>query len=90
MNRTARTQLASDDDDADADESSVQRTVPAADAVEQRRMQQQTANMTASLAGELGHAALMFLEIDKVVATMLRAESTPGVFVLDPHQAMTQ
>jgi hypothetical protein len=56
------------------------------DAAEQMRSQAATANMTAALAGEVGHAALMFLEIDEIVTKMLRAEHTPAAFVPDPRE----
>jgi hypothetical protein len=54
---------------------------------EQMREQAATANMTAGLAGELGRAALMFLDIDRVVSTKLRAEHTEPEFVPDPREA---
>lgn len=53
----------------------------------QLRDQAATANMTVSLAGELGKAALMFLDVDRIVSQALRAESTPGRFVPDPREA---
>lgn len=42
-----------------------------------------TANMTASLAGELGRTALMFIEVDRIVSEKLRAEHTGPTFVPD-------
>lgn len=59
----------------------------AGDAAEQLRDQAATANMTTSLAGELGHAALMFLDVDRVVSQALRAEHTGPEFVPDPLEA---
>lgn len=52
----------------------------------QQRDQAATANMTASLAGRLGHAALMFLDVDRVVSDKLRAEHTSPEFVPDPNE----
>lgn len=60
------------------------------DVAKQQRDHAATANMTASLAGELGHAALMFLGVDKVVTKALRAEHTPRGFVPDPRQMRPQ
>lgn len=53
----------------------------AGDASAQLHDQSATANMTASLAGELGRAALMFRDVDHIVSTALRAEHTAPVFV---------
>lgn len=58
----------------------------AGSAAEQLHDQAATANMTVSLAGELGHTALMFLDIDRVVSRMLRAEHTQPAFVPDPSE----
>lgn len=49
-----------------------------------------TANMTASLAGELGRAALMFIDVDAAVSVGLRAEHTEPEFVPDPQQQRPQ
>lgn len=53
------------------------------DAESQLRAQSATANMTAALAGELGHAARMFSHVDRIVTSALRAEHTPAVYVPD-------
>lgn len=45
-----------------------------------------TANMTASLAGELGCAAMMFLNVDEVVSKALRATHTGPTFVPDASE----
>lgn len=56
------------------------------DVAAQQHDQAATANMTASLAGELGRTALMFLDIDRVVSKKLRAEHTAPEFVPDPAE----
>lgn len=56
----------------------------------QRHDQAATANMTAALAGELAHAALMFLEVGRVVSEKLRAEHTGPTFTPDPAESRRQ
>lgn len=56
------------------------------DAVAQLHDQSATANMTAGLANELKHATSMFMYVDKIVSTALRAEHTPSTFVPDPQE----
>jgi hypothetical protein len=56
------------------------------DAAAQLHDQAATANMTAALAGELGHAANMFKHVDKIVTAALRAEHSPAVHVPDPRE----
>lgn len=56
------------------------------DQEEQLRMQAATANMTACLSRDLGHAALMFVDVDRVTSRSLRAEHTGGAFVPDPRE----
>jgi hypothetical protein len=53
----------------------------------QVRDQAATANMAASLAGELRHAAEMFGGVDRIVSTAARAEHTEPEFVPDPLEA---
>jgi len=60
------------------------------DAALQRHDQSATANMTASLASELGQAALMFSGVDSVVSGILRAEHTAPKFVEDPAERNRQ
>lgn len=59
----------------------------AGDAAEQQRDQAATANMTASLADNLRHAAAMFQGVDRIVTQALRAEHTAPAFVGDPQEA---
>lgn len=62
----------------------------AGDTAAQMRDQAATANMTAALATELGKAASMFREVDKVVTAKFQAQHTGPEFVPDPMEAKRQ
>lgn len=47
-----------------------------------------TANMTGALAGEIGRAASMFSDVDRIVSALFRAEHTAPKFVPDPSQRL--
>lgn len=56
----------------------------------QHHDQAATANMTACLADQLGHAALMFLDVDRVASVAMRADHTGAEYVPDPNERRRQ